>query len=196
MTRFIRLRFRRLVIVGAISAGAVALALGLTTSAANAAPTWGGPGPTPTPVYTPPTDHHHHDKTICFFSLETEHDALPPEFSQGGDQYGQPQSSPTYTDPAGQPSSAPVYGQPNDQPNVEREAVIVVQEVKVCVTEVKNHDQYGGDSWGGDHNRSDDVVTVRDVTGPFAWVVPASGIEPTPSGLPYSIAGMMARGAH
>jgi hypothetical protein len=50
MTRMIRLRFRRLVIVAAASTGAVALALG-TAAAASAGVT---PTPTPTPAVTSP----------------------------------------------------------------------------------------------------------------------------------------------
>jgi hypothetical protein len=37
-----------------------------------------------------------------------------------------------------------------------------------------------------------DKVQVWDETGPFAWEIPASGPAPTPTGLPDSIAGMLA----
>lgn len=50
MTRMIKLRFRRLVIVGAATGGAVALALGLTAAAASAST----PTPTPTPTVSAP----------------------------------------------------------------------------------------------------------------------------------------------
>lgn len=176
MTRYITRRFRRLVLIGAIVPGAAALAIGMSAAAASAAPTWGQPNPTPTVHYTPPP------KPVCFFSLETEHDALPAQLdNQGGDQGGG----------YGQPSSAPVWGQPNGNQGQgdESEAVEVVQLVKVCVTEKHQQDSYGDSSWN--KNGDGDVVTVTDASRPFAWIVSAGGMAPTPTGLPSSIAGML-----
>ena len=163
MTRMLRIRFRRLVLVGAIGAGALGLAVGMAASA-SAATTWATPSPTPTVHYTPPPRHHKPPPPVqhCFLSLETEHDTLAGQ--PVGQQGYQP---PTYTDAyfGGQP-------QAKGQPTIE-----VVQLVKVCVTTQKGHA---------------DKVQVWDETGPFAWEVPASGPAPTPSGLPSDIAGMLA----
>jgi hypothetical protein len=166
VTRMLRIRFRRLVLVGAMSAGALGLAVGFA-STASAATTWAQPTPTPTVHYTPPPRHHKPPQPVthCFLSLETEHDTLAgqPVGQQG---YGQDQ---TYTD-------AFFGGQP--QPSQHQAATIeVVQLVKVCVTTTKG---------------KPDKVAVWDETGPFAWEVPASGPAPTPSGLPSDIAGMLA----
>jgi hypothetical protein len=163
VTRMLRIRFRRLVLVGAMSAGALGLAVGFA-STASAATTWAQPTPTPTVHYTPPPRHHKPKPppavTHCFLSLETEHDTLAGQPVQQGGQ--------TYTDAffGGQPQ--PQQGQPT---------IEVVQLVKVCVTEQRGHA---------------DKVAVWDETGPFAWEVPASGPAPTPSGLPSDIAGMLA----
>jgi hypothetical protein len=69
------------------------------------------------------------------------------------------------------------YGQQSDYGQKPEATIEVVQLVKVCVTETPGRP---------------DKVQVWDETGPFAWEVPASGPEPTPSGLPDSIAGMLA----
>jgi hypothetical protein len=173
VTRMLRIRFRRLIIVGAMGAGALALAVG--TSAAASAATAGGyptPSPSPTAVYTPPPSHHHHRPpppvTHCFTSLETEHDTLNGEPVTGQQDQG-------YSDPSG--GYGQQYGQPQDRQNHEP-TIEVVQLVKVCVTEQRGHE---------------DVVKVWDLTGPFAFEVPASGIEPTPHGLPNDIAGLLTK---
>jgi hypothetical protein len=171
MTRMLRIRFRRLIVVAALGAGAVGLAIG-TSAAASAATTWNGPTPTPTPTvrYTPPPRHHHKPPPAvqhCFLSLETEHDTLS----------GQPVGQQGYTAPTTY-TDAFFGGQPQPQTNREGQPTIeVVQLVKVCVTEQKG---------------KPDVVQVWDETGPFAWEVPGSGPAPTPSGLPSDIAGMLA----
>ena len=160
--RSIPRRFRQAALVLTLALGALGLAVGT----AAAATTGGQPYPSPTPTvhYTPPPRHHRPPPPVthCFLSLETEHDTLA---GQPVDQqsYG-PQS---YT-------AAPSYGQPQGkhEPTIE-----VVQLVKVCVTEQRGRP---------------DQVRVWDVTGPFAWEVPASGPEPTPTGLPDNIAGMLA----
>lgn len=166
MTRILKLRFRRLIVVAAMSAGALGLAVGLAGTA-SAATTWATPSPTPT-VYKPPPPRHHKPPppvTHCFASLEVEHDTLSgqPVGQQG---YGQPVDQ-TYT-------TAFVGGQP--QPK-EQATIEVVQLVRVCVTEQRG---------------KPDKVQVWDETGPFAWEVPGSGPAPTPSGLPDGIAGMLA----
>jgi hypothetical protein len=162
MTRILRLKFRRLVIVGALGAGAVALAFG-TTAAASASTTaaaWATPSPTPTVHYTPPPKHHKpRPEIVCFFSLETEHDTIP------GTSYG-------YAEPA--PSATDSYGQPNGDKSAE--SVEVVQLVKVCVTE--------------EHGKPESV-TVVDESKPYAWLDAPGGYDPTPSGLPASIGAML-----
>jgi hypothetical protein len=165
---------RRLAILAGLGAGTIGLAL-VTAGGASASPSWGQPYPTPTPTVHKVVEH-------CFLSLETEHDALPAQFDQYGNQGGG-----GYTDPAGAPSSDPSWGQPSAQPTEEAEAVEVVQEVRVCVIEEHQAEGY---SWG-QQNRADDVVTVKDVSGPFAWIVPEKGYAPTPTGLPYGVAGML-----
>ena len=170
MTRLHTFRFRRLVVVAAMGAGALGLAVG--TSAAASAATAGGyptPSPSPTVHYTPPPQHHKHRPppavTHCFASLETEHDTLS----------GQPVGGQGYTAPTAY-TDAYWGGQP--QPSEQHQATIeVVQLVEVCVTTQKGHQ---------------DVVKVWDETGPFAWEVPASGIAPTPSGLPSDIRSALA----
>jgi hypothetical protein len=62
-------------------------------------------------------------------------------------------------------------GQPVDKDS-HAASIEVVQLVRVCVTTQRRHA---------------DVVTVKDVTGPFAWEIPASGYAPTPHGLPASV---------
>lgn len=179
MTRLIRIKFRRLVVVLAIGVGALGLAVGTTAaaSAATTAPAWGHPTPSPSESYTPPP-RHHKPEPVCFYSAETESDTLGVQYDQTGNQ------GPSYS-PEGAPTSS--YGQPSDsygqqsdygQHNGdERETVKVEQIVLVCVTEVHN-------KWGG----TDDTVTVKDVTGPFAWIAPAEGYAPTPSGISDALA--------
>lgn len=159
MTRLIRLRFRKLVLVAAIGAGALGLAIG-TASTALA-------GETPTPVTT---GHHCHHKpkpqpvvvrTECFPSLEIEKDTVPVPGYQGGSPVVDAYS-------AGQPTDPPQGG----DHQVKTVKVEVVQLTEVCVS-------------------SNGKVTVKDLTGPFAWEVPPSGPAPTPTGLPSSIYGML-----
>lgn len=167
MTRILRLRFRRLIVVAAMGAGALGLAIGLAGTA-SAATTWATPSPTPTVHYTPPPRHHKPPPPVthCFLSLETEHDTLTGQPVQG-----QGYTAPvTYTD-------AYFGGQPQGYPQEKPPTIEVVQLVKVCVTTEKGHP---------------DIVKVWDETGPFAWEVPASGPDPTPTGLPSDIAGMLA----
>jgi hypothetical protein len=168
MTRFIPPRFRRSLVTLGVLAGAGGLALGLAGSA-TAATTGGYPSPSaspsPTVLYTPPPQHHnHHPRPVvhCFLSLETEHDTLTGQ--PVGDQ-GSTYDQGTYGQQFGQQGS--------DKPEA---TIEVVQLVKVCVTEQRGRP---------------DRVQVWDETGPFAFEVPASGIEPTPHGLPSSIAGML-----
>jgi hypothetical protein len=74
--------------------------------------------------------------------------------------------------PVGQQGYDPQgYGQKHEA------TIEVVQLVKVCVTTQRG---------------KPDKVQVWDESGPFAWEVPASGPAPTPTGLPDSIAGMLA----
>jgi hypothetical protein len=164
MTRMLRLKFRRYVIVGAIGAGALGLAIGTaaTASASTTAAAWATPSPTPTVHYTPPPKHHKpkpRPEVVCFFSLETEHDAIP---ANGGG-YAAPVSA--TTDSYGQPKGAPA-----------EESVEVVQLVKVCVTE--------------EHGKPESV-TVVDESKPYAWLDAPGGYDPTPSGLPASIGAML-----
>jgi hypothetical protein len=169
MTRIKRFRFRRLVVVGALGAGAIGLAIGTTAAAANAATAGGYPTPSPTPtVHHSPAPRHHKPRpeVVCFFSLETEHDAIPGvHVSDQGGGYNAP-------------STAAAYGQQGNAKNGE-EAVEVVQLVKVCVTE--------------EHGRPESV-TVVDESKPYAWIDPASGPAPTPNGLPDSIGRMLTTG--
>lgn len=180
MTRNRSTKFRQLVVVLAMGAGALGLAIG-TAGAAAAAPTWGGPTPQPTAIYTPPQQNNdHHAKVTCEFSLLTEHDVVAdPRGADEEDQYGQPQAAPSYTDPAGQPSGAPVYGYPDHQRHLDQ--VEVVQEVRFCVFE-------------GEHGRPDQVK-VWDVTQPFAWVQEDNGgqMEPDPGYLPSGIRSALAK---
>src|SRR5580693_1593443 len=160
--RSIPRRFRQAALVLTLALGALGLAVGT----AAAATTGGQPYPSPTPTvhYTPPPRHHKPPAPHCFLSLETEHDTLAgqPVDQQGG--------QPAY----GQQN----YGQQNYGEQGKPQATIeVVQLVKVCVTEQRG---------------KPDKVQVWDVTGPFAWEVPASGPAPTPTGLPDNIAGMLA----
>jgi hypothetical protein len=163
MTRMLRLKFRRFVIVGAIGAGALGLAIGTaaTASASTTAAAWATPSPTPTVHYTPPPKHHKPPKpeVVCFYSLETEHDTIP------ATSYG-------YAEPA--PSATDSYGQPSGDKSAE--AVEVVQLVKVCVTE--------------EHGKPESV-TVVDESKPYAWLDAPGGYDPTPSGLPASIGAML-----
>lgn len=161
MTRMLRLKFRRFVIVGAIGAGALGLAIGTaaTASASTTAAAWNQPSPTPTVHYTPPPKHHPRPEVVCFYSLETEHDTIP---ANGGG-YADPPSA--TTDSYGQPSGAK-----------SAEAVEVVQLVKVCVTE--------------EHGKPESV-TVVDESKPYAWLDAPGGYDPTPSGLPASIGAML-----
>lgn len=118
MTRILGVRFRRLIVVAAMSAGALGLAVGLAGTA-SAATTGNTPTPaasTPCPCSTPtPAPRHHKPPppppvTHCFTSLEVEHDTL-----------------------AGQPVGDQQYGR-NHQASIE-----VVQLVQVCVTEQRGH---------------------------------------------------------
>jgi hypothetical protein len=173
MTRILRLKFRRLVIVGALGAGAVALALGTTAaSASTTAPAWNYPTPTPTVHYTPPPMPRHHKppkpEVVCFFSVETEHDAIPAaSYGDQGNGYGYAAPSSSATDS---------YGQPNADKSAE--SVEVVQLVKVCVTE--------------EHGKPESVTAV-DESQPYAWLNAPGGYDPTPSGLPASIGAMLTK---
>jgi hypothetical protein len=164
MTRFIPRRFRRLLVTLGVLAGAGGLTLGLA-GAASAATAWNGPSPSPTPTvsYTPAPRHHRPPPPVTHCFLSLETEHDTLAGQPVGQQGYGPQS---YT--------APAYGQPQGkhEPTIE-----VVQLVKVCVTEQRGRP---------------DQVRVWDVTGPFAWEVPASGPEPTPTGLPDNIAGMLA----
>lgn len=173
MTRILKIRFRRLIVVAAMSAGALGLAVGLAGTA-SAATTGNIPTPAttaPCPCSTAPVPVVYHKPppppkvTHCFNSLEVEHDTLAGQaatesYGQGG--YGQPQ---TYAYFGGQP-------QARGQATVE-----VVQLVQVCVTEQRGHP---------------DTVKVCDETGPYAWVIPADGFAPTPTGLPADVKGLLA----
>jgi hypothetical protein len=143
VTRTLRIRFGRLIVIGAISAGALGLAVGTAAAATAGGEPYPAPSPTAT-VYTPPP-WYGHPVTRCFLSLETEHDTLAGQ-PYGDGQYGGSQ-----------------YGSKH------QDSIEVVQLVRVCVTQERG--------WR-------DRVQVWDVTGPFAWEVPASGPAPTPSGLP------------
>jgi hypothetical protein len=147
---------RAALLVGA-SAAASLLALS-AAGAASAATTGGTPEPTGTPtvLYTPPPAvHHHAPKPVlqCFYSWETETDVITLA-GQNPEPYGQPTGQPT--EQYGQPTADPVqpYGHPNT------ETVHVTQLVRVCVEGAK-------------------VVSVRDVSDPYAWVT-----VPTPTGNP------------
>jgi hypothetical protein len=79
--------------------------------------------------------------------------------------------------PVDQQGGQESYGQQDPYGQKPEATIEVVQLVKVCVTEQRGRP---------------DKVQVWDVTGPFAWEIPADGWAPTPSGLPDSIAGMLA----
>lgn len=157
-------RFHQILVIGAISAGA----LGLAAGSASAATTWGGPEPTPTVSYTPPPQHE--PTTVCEFSLLTETDTVADVPGSDQQPYG--------NDWAGAPSSAPEsYGQPNGgYGDHHTDTVHVVQLAKFCVTE-------------GEHGRPD-KVRVWDESAPFAWVSEQAGhqMAPTYSGVPSAVA--------
>ena len=163
MTRFIPPRFRRLLVTLGVLAGAGGLALGLAGSA-TAATTGGYPSPTASPsptVLYTPPPQHHKQRPVEHCFLSLE--------TEHDTLTGQPVDQGTY--------DQGTYGQQYSDQGQKPEATIeVVQLVKVCVTETRG---------------KPDKVQVWDETGPFAFEVPASGIEPTPHGLPSSIAGML-----
>jgi hypothetical protein len=155
-------RIRRLILIGAIGAGTLGLAAG-TAASASAATAGGQPYPSPTPtVHYTPPPRHHRPPP------PVQHCFLSLE-TEHDTLAGQP----VVDQQGGQQS----YGQQSDYGQKPEATIEVVQLVKVCVTETPGRP---------------DKVQVWDETGPFAWEVPASGPEPTPSGLPDSIAGMLA----